>query len=150
IQGSRITSSYRSQTYIGRAVALLGPASNSVIFFFAGPPNNDTTYAQLLDGLAASTSFLPARPMTAQPQPPTPSGLGQPWSSLLSDQALNYFSSYNSGGGGGGMASHRVLHLCSDGRFTFAGDSSIVMNVPGATGSSAGRSGFRGRWSLDS
>jgi hypothetical protein len=150
MQGSRIVSSYRNQTYIGRALALLGPTRNSVIFFFAGPPKNESAYVQLLDGLAASASFSPPGPVVAQQQAPAASGLDQPWSSLLSDQALNYFSTYNSGGGGGGMASHRVLHLCSDGRFTFAGDSSVTMNVPGASGSSGGRNGFRGRWSLES
>ena len=149
-QGSRIVSSYRNQTYIGRALALLGPARNGVIFFFAGPPKNQGAYVSLLDGLAASTTFLPPQAVLAQQQAAGASGLNEPWSSVLPDQALNYFSTYNSGGGGGGMASHRVLHLCSDGRFTFAGDSSVAMNVPGASGSSAGRNGFRGRWSVES
>src|SRR5262249_46966947 len=122
----------------------------SVTFFFAGPTKNDGAYVQLLGALGASTTFVPPAAVATQPSSPTPSGLPQPWASVLSDQALNYFSSYNSGGGGGGMASHRVLHLCSDGRFTFAGDSLVTMNVPGASGSSGGRSGFHGRWSIDS
>ena len=150
IQDSRIIASYRNQTYVGRALALLGPSRNSVIFFFAGPPKNDGTYLQLLDALGASTTFVPPAAVATQPSSATASGLPQPWANVLSDQALNYFSSYNSGGGGGGMASHRVLHLCSDGRFTFAGDSLVTMNVPGASGSSGGRSGFHGRWSVES
>ena len=151
IQGSRIVASYSNQTYVGRALALLGPSSNGVIFFFAGPPKNDRTYVQLLETLGATTEFGAPTAVAAQAQSPTAaSSLPQPWASVLTDQALNYFSSYNSGGGGGGMASHRVLHLCSDGRFTFAGDSSVTMNVPGASGSSGGRSGFRGRWSVES
>ena len=149
-QGSRITTSYRSEAYIGRAVALLGPTQNSVIFFFAGPPKNDKAYQQLLEGLEASAAFLTPAPVAAQPQPPAAGGLSQPWSSLLPGQALNYFSSYNSGGGGGGMSTHRVLHLCPDGLFVFSGQSLVTMNVPGASGSSGGRDGSRGRWSVES
>ena len=48
------------------------------------------------------------------------------------------------------MASHRVLHLCSDGRFSFGGESSMTMNVPGAGASSGGRSGSRGQWRIES
>ena len=151
MQDSRIVAGYSNQTYVGRALALLGPSGNTVIFFFAGPPKNDRTYVQLLETLGASTAFVPPASVGAPAQSPTAANsLPQPWASVLTGQALNYFSSYNSGGGGGGMASHRVLHLCSDGRFTFAGDSSVTMNVPGASGSSGGRSGFRGRWSIES
>jgi hypothetical protein len=52
--------------------------------------------------------------------------MSQEWSSLLSGRALNYFFSYQSGG------------------------ASVTMNVPGASGSSAGRGGFAGRWCLES
>lgn len=148
-QGSRIVTRYQSEAYIGSALALLGPTQNSVVFFFAGPPKNERSYGRLLDDLAASTNFSPPAPVTAQPPASASSGLGQAWSNLLAGQALHYFSSYGSGGGGG-MAAHRVLHLCPNGRFAFSGDSLVTMTVPGASGSSGGRDGFRGRWSLES
>src|SRR5262245_32685156 len=150
VQGARIASRYRNQTYVGRALAVLGPVRNSVIFFFAGPPKNEETYVQLLQGLGASTTFLQPVPTIAQPPAPVLGGQDQAWSERLTGQALNYFSSYNSGGGGGGMSSHRVLHLCADGRFAYSGDSLVTMNVPGASGSSGGRDGFRGSWALES
>jgi hypothetical protein len=159
IRGTRMGIRYENETHVGFALALIGPTQNSVIFFLAGPPPNEKIYLSLLGELGNSTNFLPpARatipptpaPAPAQPQPPVSGGMGQEWSSLLSGQALNYFSSYRSGGGGGGMASHRVLHLCPNGSFLYSGDSSVTMNVPGASGSSAGRGGFAGRWRLES
>jgi hypothetical protein len=157
IRGSRMGIRYENETHVGFALALVGPTRNSVIFFFTGPPTNEKTYLSLLGELGNSTNFLPpARatappaPAPAQPQPPASAGMDQEWSSLLNGQALNYFSSYRSGGGGGGMASHRVLHLCPNGSFLYSGDSSVTMNVPGASGSSAGRGGFAGRWHLES
>jgi len=159
IRGTRMGIRYENETHVGFALALIGPTQNSVIFFLAGPPPNEKIYLSLLGELGNSTNFLPpARatipptpaPAPAQPQPPVSGEMGQEWSSLLSGQALNYFSSYRSGGGGGGMASHRVLHLCPNGSFLYSGDSSVTMNVPGASGSSAGRGGFAGSWRLES
>lgn len=149
-RGSRMATRYQNEAYVGLALALLGPTRNSVIFFFAGPPKNERAYLSLLEGLGTSTNFLEPAPATAQPQPPASGGLDPEWSNRLTGQALNYFSSYQSGGGGGGMASHRVLHLCANGRFAYSGDSLVTMNVPGASGSSGGRDGARGRWSLES
>jgi hypothetical protein len=151
-RGSLIATRYQNETYVGRALALLGPARNAVIFFFAGPPKNESAYVQLLGALGRSTSFLESATATAPtPAPvPAPSDLDPMWAELLTGQALNYFSSYNSGGGGGGTATRRILHLCPNGRFAYFGEGLTTMNVPGATGSSGGRDGFQGRWSLES
>lgn len=149
-RGSRMAVRYQNEAYVGFALALLGPTRNSVIFFFAGPPANEKAYLSLLGGLGTTTNFLPSAPATAQPPAPASEGVDRAWSSLLTGQALNYFSSYRSGGGGGGMASHRVLHLCANGRFAYFGEGLVTMNVPGASGSSGGRDGFRGRWSIES
>ncbi|MGH7312063.1 MAG: hypothetical protein ACREJV_02740 [Candidatus Rokuibacteriota bacterium] len=149
-QGSRISARYQNEIYVGRALALLGSTGTGAVFFFAGPRKNEGAYGQLLEGLASSTSFRASTPATAQREAPAPAGLGQVWSNLLTGHALQYFSSYGSGGAGGGMAERRILHLCPDGRFGYSGDSLITMNVPGAGGSSGGRDGFRGRWSVES
>lgn len=149
-QGSRITARYQNNVYVGRALAVLGPSGNSVIFFFAGPLKNEAAYGQILEGLARATRFAAPAPATAQPPASAPGNLDQQWSRLLAGQMLHYFSRYNSGAGGGGMASHKVLHLCSDGRFSYSGDSSMTMNVPGANASGGGRSGNRGQWRIES
>ena len=153
-QGSLIATRYQNEMYVGRALALLGPTRNAVIFFFAGPPKNENAYVRLLGALGRSTSFLESAPATAETPapvpPPPPLDLDPMWAELLTGQALNYFSSYNSGGGGGGMATRRILHLCPNGRFAYSGEGLTTMNVPGASGSSGGRAGFQGRWSLES
>src|SRR5262245_55454284 len=149
-QGSRITARYQNNIYVGRALAVVGSTGNSVGFFFAGPLKNEGAYGQLVEGMARSTSFGAPAPATAQPETADGSGAGQAWSQRLTGQMLHYFSTYNSGGGGGGMATHRVLHLCGDGRFSYSGDSSLTMNVPGASASGGGRSGSRGQWRIES
>jgi hypothetical protein len=145
-EGSLIVARYQNDVYVGRALAMLGPDQHTVVFFFAGPQKNEGIYTQLIAGLGKSASFT-APSVAAGPAPAAATGA---WSQLLSGQMLHYFSSYNSGGSSGGMAAHRVLHLCADGRFAYVGDSSITMNVPGASASSGGRSGFRGRWTIES
>ncbi len=155
VQGSRVTARFQDNVYVGRALAVLDPAGQSVIFFFSGPLKNEAAYGQVLEALARSTGFAPPVPATAQAEAPAAAGsaapgMDQQWSRLLAGQMLHYFSTYNSGAGGGGMASHKVLHLCSDGRFSYTGDSSMTMNVPGAGASSAGRGGSRGQWRVES
>jgi hypothetical protein len=149
MQGSRITARFQNNVYVGRALAVLGPTGQSVIFFFSGPLKNEAAYGQILEALAGSTGFAPPVPAAAQAEAPA-AGMDQQWSRLLTGQMLHYFSRYNSGAGGGGMQSHKVLHLCSDGRFSYAGDSSMTMNVPGANASGGGRGGSRGQWRIES
>ena len=43
---------------IGRALALLSPAHDCVIYFLMGPENEAGTYEQTLDELATSTRFV--------------------------------------------------------------------------------------------
>lgn len=150
IEGRRITARYQNPTYVGRALALVGPAQNGIVFFFAGPRKHERLYLQVLESLAGATRFLQPRAATAAPPTSAPGEPGREWSNLLTGQMLHYFSTYNSGGGGGGMAAHRVLHLCAGGRFAYFGDSSVTMNVPGASASSGGRDGFRGQWRIES
>ena len=160
VRGSWIAHRYQNPSYVGRALAALGQTHNGVVFFFAGPAKNERSYISLLEALGASTSFSPPPASAGTPAAapgsagtpaaaPAPAAVAETWSNVLSGQALNYFSRYNSGAGGG-MASHRVLHLCPDGRFVYSGEGLVTMNVPGASGSSGGRSGTRGRWSLES
>jgi hypothetical protein len=146
--GARIVARFENALYVGYAAALIGPDNHSVVLFYAGPQTNEATYRQLVAGLAKSVTF--DSPSVTSPPPPADDPSTRGWAQLLSGQMLHYFSSYSSGSaGGGGMAAHRVLHLCADGRFTYFGDSMITMNVPGASASSGGRSGFQGHWTID-
>lgn len=148
VEGSRVMNRYQNVQYVGWALGEVGQARNSVVFFLAGPLKNEATYVQLLKDLAASTRFFDVV-ATAQSRPAVSGSEGQAWAGILSGQALHYFSTYNSGGASGGMSAHRILHLCSDGRFVYSGDSSITMNVPGANASRGGRSQLNGRWQIE-
>lgn len=55
---TRLTRSYLSDSSIGRALALLGPANDCVIYFLMGPENEAGVYEQTLDELATSTRFV--------------------------------------------------------------------------------------------
>jgi hypothetical protein len=148
-QGNRIIARYLNELYVGRALAVLGPNQNHVVYFYAGPQQNEKLYLGLLEGLAASTKFTPIQ--TPKPQAVTPpTGLAKEWTQLLAGMMLKYLSSYNSGGGGGGMTSERTLHLCSNGSFAYIGSSSISMNVPGATAGGGGTDRSSGRWRIAS
>jgi hypothetical protein len=147
IDGSRVVARFANALYVGYAVGVVGSDATSAILVFAGPQRNEATYRQLVAGLAKSVAFgSPAAP--SAPLPAEDPGTRR-WAQLLSGQMLHYFSSYNSGGASGGMAAHRVLHLCADGRFAYFGDRMVTMNVPGASASSGGRGGFHGQWTLD-
>ena len=55
---TRLTRSYLGDSSIGRALALLSPAHDCVIYFLMGPENEAGTYEQTLDELATSTRFV--------------------------------------------------------------------------------------------
>lgn len=146
-QAGKASARYLNEIYVGRALAMIGPAKNHVIYFYAGPKKNEKLYTQLLSGLAASTKFAVARPPKSAPSTP-PSAFAREWTRFLSGMMLKYLSSYHSGGGGGGMTSERVLHLCSDGRFAYSGSSSLDIYVPGATAGGGGSTRSTGQWRI--
>jgi len=55
---TRLTRSYVSDSSIGRALALLSPAHDCVIYFLMGPEHEAGSYEQTLDELATSTRFV--------------------------------------------------------------------------------------------
>lgn len=144
-EAGRASARYLNALYVGRALALLGPRQNHVLFFYAGPKKNESQYAGLLQGLATSTQFTDAG--TAEP-PRQTDGWAAKWEQFLSGMMLKYFSSYNSGGGGGGMSSERALHLCGDHSFAYFGASSLSIYVPGATAGGGDTTRAGGRWRI--
>lgn len=150
-QGQRITARYANAEYVGRAIGLIGPGKNHVVFFFAGPQKNEKIYAGLLEELSSGTRFN--APTASRPQPAAPtasSGPARDWTKFLSGMMLRYFSSYNSGGGSGGIASERTMHFCSDGSFSYSGSSLTTINVDGNGVSSGGQDRGQGRWRVES
>ncbi len=98
-EGMRLYASYLHGDQVGRAVALLGPANQAVIYFIAGPEQEGDYYAGLLAGLADSTMFMSREMMTHL----------KAWYGQLMGQRLS-----RSVGG-----ESRVWHLCSDGTFLY-------------------------------
>ena len=86
------------------------------------------------------------------PAPPAQPGalddgtpLGREWSQGLAGRKLTRISSYSSGDAGG-YSAREELTLCSNGEYLYRGNSSVSVDVGGASGSSGGASGDTGRW----
>jgi len=70
------------------------------------------------------------------------------WRQHISGKRLTYMESYDSGGGSGGYSQTWEADICSDGTFFYRRESSVSVNVPGATGYSGGNNVTRGTWQL--
>ncbi len=55
--GDYLTASYQAGSLIGRALALLGPGQQGVVYFFGGPSDEAVVFEHTLADIAASTSF---------------------------------------------------------------------------------------------
>ncbi len=145
-QGQRVTARYAKSDYVGRALGLIGPGQHHVLYFFAGPHQNEKIYVSLLDDLANATKFI--APSADKTQPST--GLTGEWTKFLSGMMLRYLSSYNSGGGSGGTSTDRTMHFCSDGRYAYFSSSLTTINLDGGGASSGGQEQTQGRWRVES
>lgn len=96
-EGSRLYASYMHGDQVGRAVAVLGPADQAMLYFLAGPAQESDGYAALLAELAASTDFMSRDTVTRL----------KAWYDQLMGQRLSRSA--------GGESS--VWHLCGDGTF---------------------------------
>ncbi len=56
--GARLTAVYGGGEHVGRAVAVLGPARNAIVYQVAGPKEEARYFEHLLDHLAGSTEFI--------------------------------------------------------------------------------------------
>jgi hypothetical protein len=97
-------------------------------------------------GSTTQSTTQPVRPAPPLGQAGGGTALTRQWTQHLNDKKLVQFSGYNSGYGSGGYSSEKKLYLASDGSYAFRSSSSVSVYVPGATGTSAGRSGQDGRW----
>ncbi len=65
---TRRARSYQSDEYVGRALAVMGPDQNWVMYFLLGQPSQAPLYAPLLEKLADSTRFASSgQPILKEP-----------------------------------------------------------------------------------
>lgn len=60
-KGNRLAASYRAGALVGRAVIVMGPNQQGVLFFLGRPPTESNQPDRVLDDLADSTEFAPAK-----------------------------------------------------------------------------------------
>jgi len=109
----------------------------------------------LLGGLSGSGGQAPAPAQPGGMAPSAPGGnalddgtpLGREWVGFLAGKKVTYMDSYSSGSSGG--YSTRVdVYLCSNGEFAYKDQSSVSVDVGGASGFSGGNSANSGRWHI--
>lgn len=98
-EGSRWYASYLHGDQVGRAVALMGPANQAMVYFVVGPQQENDYYAGLLAALADSTRFMSRDTMARL----------KVWYDRLMGQRLSRTAAGES----------KVWHLCSDGTFVY-------------------------------
>jgi hypothetical protein len=139
------------QVKVGVALWKLG--SGRMIFALAIPMSEDH-YANareaMLDLLGSAREMTETELAADSRNSPHAAGMSEllrKWDERLRRSRVQRYDSYNSGSGGG-LSSETQIDLCSDGSYTWYGQSSVSMDVDGASGGSGGQSGDRGRWEL--
>ncbi len=137
--GAEFTGAIQGEAAKGYVVGLLNPyGSGLTILSMAESSTYSKKYKDLAITFAKSVKF--SKPVV----PP----IANEWKTALKDTKLTYLSSYNSGGGSGGMSAREEIHLCAAGYFKYSSDSSVSMNVDGASGSSSGKNDGAGKWEI--
>ncbi|MEW6245688.1 MAG: hypothetical protein AB1555_03140 [Nitrospirota bacterium] len=101
--GHRLTAVYAGGDYIGRAVAMLGPARNAIVYQMAGPKEEARYFENLLDEVAASTEFISEETAQALKE----------WYARLSGMMLTR----KLHAAGADAYAAQTWHLCQDGRY---------------------------------
>ncbi len=112
------------------------------LFGFSSIALLSTALVQLADPSFSGTISIGIQPATASKQ------TNQQWQQYLGGRKIVEFSSYSSGYGGGGMSSKKELHFCSNGRFAYAAQSSLSVDVTGASAGGSGRNSSIGTWKI--
>jgi hypothetical protein len=55
--GNRVKANYKAGSFSGRAISVMGPGQESVLFFLASPSTDSDAPARVLEGLADSIQF---------------------------------------------------------------------------------------------
>ncbi len=127
-EGSRLSASYLHGDKVGRAVAMLGPSSQAIIYLITGPEEEADYYDRVLNSLAESTRFV--EEATAR--------LLHEWYQRLAGMMFTGQPDAASGAFG-------EWHLCSDGTFLYE------FRPSQDTPDGSGRAGFEesGTWRVD-
>lgn len=57
-EGNRMTAFYRARSLVGRALTVMGPDQQGVLFFLGRPPTESSQPDRVLNDLAESTEFI--------------------------------------------------------------------------------------------
>ncbi|MBN2089524.1 hypothetical protein JW964_07915 [candidate division KSB1 bacterium] len=121
-----------------KIVTLLSPYSDGVTILVAVEnASYSSEYANYAGKIARSVKF--AIPKTS---PET-----KQWQEKLKGSRLTFMESYSSNSGGG-YNMQEVYSLCQNGNFNYQGNSTVSVDVPGASGSSVGNGGGQGQWKV--
>lgn len=102
-EGSRLTAVYTGGDHVGRAVAVLGPARNAIVYLMAGPKEEARYFENLLAEVAASTEFIGEEAAQALKE----------WYARLSGMMLTQKLQ----AAGADAYTAQTWHLCQDGRY---------------------------------
>ena len=112
------------------------------LFGFSSIALLSTALVQLADLSVSSTISIGIQPATASKQ------TDRQWQQYLGGRKIVEFANYSSSFGGGGMSSQKELHICGNGQFAYAAQSSVSMDVSGANGGSSGKNRSTGTWKI--
>jgi len=122
----------------GYAVGLLAPEGGGVTVVGLEPADRDPgTLRGHVEEVARSVRFSETSAASQV----------SAWKRELAGARLLYLTGYTSGSSGGYNA-RREIQRCGDGSFSLRGESSVSIDVPGASGSSADTESADGRWSV--
>lgn len=120
-----------------------GDASSGLLGGLSGSEGQAAAPAQ--PGGMAPGAMVPSAPGGNALHDGTP--LGQEWAGFLAGKKVTYMDSYSSGSAGG-YSSRVDVYLCSNGEFAYKDQSSVSVDVGGASGFSGGNSANSGRWHI--
>jgi|GEM_PF-1382280 hypothetical protein len=133
-EGSRLTAVYTGGDHVGRAVAVLGPARNAIVYQMAGPKEEARYFENLLDEVAASTEFIGEEAAQALKE----------WYARLSGMMLTRKLQ----AAGADAYTAQTWHLCQDGRY-YVRFWRERLRDPGAPEPGEGGEQDTGTWRID-
>ena len=134
-------------TLAGRAMALVDPGGNGVLYVAVGPETEAGHYADLVAGLASSTIVAPVGQKVAKPAAGGSTPLAEEWDAHLRGRRLTYITSYSSGSSGG-FSERKEAFLCRDGQFLYSNSSSLSVDTGGASAFGGGQGSGGGEWKV--
>jgi hypothetical protein len=133
------------------AITLGGTQRSAYVVCAAPVAQFSEMHTQLVQSIVQSVKFATT---TATSAGKAPAASNDPatahWDQRLRGRKLHYFNTYNSSSGGtySGYSQRKTIGLCEDGTFSFNGQFSGSIDVPGASASMNNPTNNAGRWNL--